>query len=26
LKSYMEERFDRLEHEVMAIKAKLGMV
>ena len=26
LKSYMEERFDRLEHEVMAIKARLGMV
>ncbi|RJS74779.1 acylphosphatase, partial [Methanophagales archaeon] len=26
LKSYLEERFDRLEHEVMAIKAKLGMV
>jgi len=26
LKSYMEERFDRLEHEVMAIKTKLGMV
>ena len=26
LKSYMEKRFDRLEHEVMAIKAKLGMV
>lgn len=26
LKSYMEVRFDRLEHEVTAIKAKLGMV
>lgn len=26
LKSYMEERFDQLEHEVTAIKAKLGMV
>ena len=26
LKSYMEERFDRLEREVMAIKARLGMV
>jgi len=26
LKSHMEERFDRLEHEVMAIKARLGMV
>jgi len=26
LKSYMEERFDRLEHEVMAIKVRLGMV
>jgi len=26
LKSYMEERFDRLEHEVITIKARLGMV
>jgi len=26
LKSYMEDRFDKLEHEIKIIKAKLGML
>jgi hypothetical protein len=25
LKSYMEERFERIEHEIVAIKAKIGV-